>query len=166
MPGLVGSRLQTEHFCSSCKLHSLFCCEKPSAGDRRWGTLREAPEVSAFPNQGKSRAGAAWLIDLQQHQLKIPVQGSQGAGGGDTQLKEAGSLPISMALPLGCSVVGWEGRSLRLHSSCLCLLSFKTGQHLSYEDLKRFQSQDPDLAQVIIEESSAELWSCPFFFPW
>ncbi|NXT45887.1 CF089 protein, partial [Pluvianellus socialis] len=42
----------------------------------------------------------------------------------------------------------------------------KTGQHLSYEELKHFQSQDPDLAEVIIEENSAELWSCPFFFPW
>ncbi|KFV68974.1 Bombesin receptor-activated protein C6orf89, partial [Dryobates pubescens] len=42
----------------------------------------------------------------------------------------------------------------------------KTGQHLSYEELKHLQSQDPALAQVIIEESSAELWSCPFFFPW
>ncbi|KFU92442.1 Bombesin receptor-activated protein C6orf89, partial [Chaetura pelagica] len=42
----------------------------------------------------------------------------------------------------------------------------KTGQHLSYEELKHFQSQDPELAEVIIEENSAELWSCPFFFPW
>ncbi|KAF2978260.1 hypothetical protein EK904_013758 [Melospiza melodia maxima] len=42
----------------------------------------------------------------------------------------------------------------------------KTGQHLSYEELKHFQSQDPELAKVIIEENSAELWSCPFFFPW
>ncbi|KFO80410.1 Bombesin receptor-activated protein C6orf89, partial [Cuculus canorus] len=42
----------------------------------------------------------------------------------------------------------------------------KTGQHLSYEELKHFQSQDPDLAEVIIEENSAEVWSCPFFFPW
>ncbi|NXN33387.1 CF089 protein, partial [Nycticryphes semicollaris] len=42
----------------------------------------------------------------------------------------------------------------------------KTGQHLSYEELKHFQSQDPDLAEVIIEENSPELWSCPFFFPW
>ncbi|NWS50505.1 CF089 protein, partial [Probosciger aterrimus] len=42
----------------------------------------------------------------------------------------------------------------------------KTGQHLSYEELKHFQSQDPKLAEVIIEENSAELWSCPFSFPW
>ncbi|XP_010209255.1 PREDICTED: bombesin receptor-activated protein C6orf89 homolog [Tinamus guttatus] len=48
----------------------------------------------------------------------------------------------------------------------------KTGQYLSYEELKHFQSQDPGLAEVIIEEYSAELWSClprqsfPFFFPW
>ncbi|KFO06440.1 Bombesin receptor-activated protein C6orf89, partial [Balearica regulorum gibbericeps] len=42
----------------------------------------------------------------------------------------------------------------------------KTGQHLSYEELKHFQSQDPELAEVIIEENSAELWSCPFFLPW
>ncbi|KFV79992.1 Bombesin receptor-activated protein C6orf89, partial [Struthio camelus australis] len=48
----------------------------------------------------------------------------------------------------------------------------KTGQHFSYEELKRFQSQDPELAEVIVEENSAELWSClprqsfPFFFPW
>lgn len=49
---------------------------------------------------------------------------------------------------------------------------FKTGQHLSYEELKHFQSQDPELAEVVIEENSSELWSClprqsfPFFFPW
>ncbi|NWJ10673.1 CF089 protein, partial [Crypturellus undulatus] len=48
----------------------------------------------------------------------------------------------------------------------------KTGQHLSYEELKHFQSQDPGLAEVIVEEYSAELWSClprqsfPFSFPW
>ncbi|XP_040392158.1 bombesin receptor-activated protein C6orf89 homolog isoform X1 [Cygnus olor] len=48
----------------------------------------------------------------------------------------------------------------------------KTGQHLSYEELKHFQSQDPELAEVVIEENSSELWSClprqsfPFFFPW
>ncbi|NWX91440.1 CF089 protein, partial [Nothoprocta ornata] len=48
----------------------------------------------------------------------------------------------------------------------------KTGQYLSYEELKHFQSQDPELAEVIIEEYSAELWSClprqsfPLFFPW
>ncbi|KFO84534.1 Bombesin receptor-activated protein C6orf89, partial [Buceros rhinoceros silvestris] len=41
----------------------------------------------------------------------------------------------------------------------------KTGQHLSYEELKHFQSQDPDLAEVIIEENSAELWSCPVIIP-
>lgn len=48
----------------------------------------------------------------------------------------------------------------------------KTGQHLSYEELKHFQSQHPELAEVVIEENSSELWSClprqsfPFFFPW
>uniref|UniRef100_A0A8C3PWC8 Chromosome 6 open reading frame 89 n=1 Tax=Chrysolophus pictus TaxID=9089 RepID=A0A8C3PWC8_CHRPC len=48
----------------------------------------------------------------------------------------------------------------------------KTGQSLSYEELKHFQSQDPELAEIIIEENSSELWSClprqsfPFFLPW
>ncbi|NXI38848.1 CF089 protein, partial [Galbula dea] len=42
----------------------------------------------------------------------------------------------------------------------------KTGQHLSYEELKHLQAQDPDLAEVIVEASAAELWSCPFSFPW
>ncbi|XP_052553995.1 bombesin receptor-activated protein C6orf89 homolog isoform X1 [Tympanuchus pallidicinctus] len=48
----------------------------------------------------------------------------------------------------------------------------KTGQSLSYEELKHFQSQDPELAEIIIEENSPELWSClprqsfPFFLPW
>ncbi|OXB84499.1 UNVERIFIED_CONTAM: hypothetical protein H355_010926 [Colinus virginianus] len=49
---------------------------------------------------------------------------------------------------------------------------FKTGQSLSYEELKHFQSRDPELAEIIIEENSSELWSClprqsfPFFLPW
>ncbi|XP_071434689.1 bombesin receptor-activated protein C6orf89 homolog isoform X3 [Pithys albifrons albifrons] len=38
----------------------------------------------------------------------------------------------------------------------------KTGQHFSSEELKHFQSQDPELAEVITEDNSAELWSCPF----
>lgn len=97
MPGLVGSRLQTKHFYASCKLHSMFCCEKLSDCDRLRATIRKTPEVSAFSNQGQS---------------------------------------------------------------------------LSYEELKHFQSQDPELADIIIEENSSELWSClprqsfPFFLPW
>ncbi|OXB67206.1 hypothetical protein ASZ78_015847 [Callipepla squamata] len=51
MPGLVGSRLQTEHFYTSCKLHSMFYCEKPSGCDRHCRAIRETPEVSAFSHQ-------------------------------------------------------------------------------------------------------------------
>ncbi|XP_025041528.2 bombesin receptor-activated protein C6orf89 homolog [Pelodiscus sinensis] len=51
-------------------------------------------------------------------------------------------------------------------------LIIKTGQHLSYEELKHFQSQYPELTEVTVEENSAELWRClprpmfPFAFPW
>lgn len=68
-----------------------------------------------------------------------------------------------------------EGRNSRCTTFflfCCCSVLFKTGQHLSYEELKHFQSQHPELAEVVIEENSSELWSClprqsfPFFFPW
>ncbi|XP_050812327.1 bombesin receptor-activated protein C6orf89 homolog isoform X1 [Gopherus flavomarginatus] len=51
-------------------------------------------------------------------------------------------------------------------------LLIKTGQHLSYDELKHFQSQYPELTEITIEENSAELWRClprqmfPFAFPW
>ncbi|KYO33113.1 hypothetical protein Y1Q_0014913 [Alligator mississippiensis] len=57
----------------------------------------------------------------------------------------------------------------KLHK-CQPLL-IKTRQYLSYEDLKHFQSQYPELAEVTIEENAADLWSChprdefPFAFP-
>lgn len=76
MPGLVGSRLQTERFRTSCKLHSLFCCEKPSDSDRLQRTIRKAPEASAFSNQGNAGICEAgwWVQTLEQHKPKTPAQ--------------------------------------------------------------------------------------------
>uniref|UniRef100_A0A8D0GTI3 Chromosome 6 open reading frame 89 n=1 Tax=Sphenodon punctatus TaxID=8508 RepID=A0A8D0GTI3_SPHPU len=51
-------------------------------------------------------------------------------------------------------------------------LLIKTGQHLSYDQLKHFQSLYPELTDFMVEEDSAELWSCiprhrfPFAFLW
>ncbi|NWZ41030.1 CF089 protein, partial [Brachypodius atriceps] len=86
----------------------------------------------------------------------------------------AGCRQNTSALPANCTVCSAVkslqivtdfkelSEKLQRHQPFL----IKTGQHLSYEELKHFQSQDPELAEVIIEENSAELWSCPFFFPW
>ncbi|KAM8795703.1 CF089 protein, partial [Eudromia elegans] len=92
----------------------------------------------------------------------------------------AGCWQNSSALAANCTacsavkslpvVADFEEISEKLQRSQPFLM--KTGQYLSYEELKHFQSQDPELAKVIIEEYSAELWSClprqsfPFFFPW
>lgn len=65
-----------------------------------------------------------------------------------------------------------EGRNPQCKAFYFVSVLFKTGQSLSYEELKHFQSQDPELAEIIIEENSSELWSClprqsfPFFLPW
>lgn len=65
-----------------------------------------------------------------------------------------------------------EGRNPQYTAFYFVSVLFKTGQSLSYEELKHFQSQDPELAKIIIEENSSELWSClprqsfPFFLPW
>ncbi|RLV90041.1 hypothetical protein DV515_00014576, partial [Chloebia gouldiae] len=86
----------------------------------------------------------------------------------------AGCRQNTSALPANCTVCSAVkslhivtdfrelSEKLQRHQPFL----IKTGQHLSYEELKHFQSQDPELAEIIIEENSAELWSCPFFFPW
>ncbi|XP_056367667.1 bombesin receptor-activated protein C6orf89 homolog isoform X2 [Oenanthe melanoleuca] len=86
----------------------------------------------------------------------------------------AGCRQNTSALPANCTVCS-AVKSLQIVTDLTELSEklqrhqpflIKTGQHLSYEELKHFQSQDPELAEVIIEENSAELWSCPFFFPW
>ena len=65
-----------------------------------------------------------------------------------------------------------EGRNTQWTAFYFVSVLFKTGQSLSYEELKHFQSQDPELADIIIEENSSELWSClprqsfPYFLPW
>ncbi|XP_057895846.1 bombesin receptor-activated protein C6orf89 homolog [Melospiza georgiana] len=79
----------------------------------------------------------------------------------------AGCRQNTSALPANCTVcsavkslhivtdLSELSQKLQRHQPFL----IKTGQHLSYEELKHFQSQDPELAEVIIEE----LWSCPFW---
>ncbi|POI28642.1 hypothetical protein CIB84_007608 [Bambusicola thoracicus] len=65
-----------------------------------------------------------------------------------------------------------EGRNPQCTAFYFVSVLLKTGQSLSYEEIKHFQSLDPELADIIIEENSSELWSClprqsfPFFLPW
>jgi len=44
-----------------------------------------------------------------------------------------------------------EGRNTQWTAFYFVSVLFKTGQSLSYEELKHFQSQDPELADIIIE---------------
>lgn len=39
--------------------------------------------------------------------------------------------------------------------------SHQTGQHLSYAEMKHFQSLYPELTNFVIQEEAAELWSSP-----
>ncbi|NXK94811.1 CF089 protein, partial [Formicarius rufipectus] len=82
----------------------------------------------------------------------------------------AGCRQNTSALPANCTVcsavktlqilteLGELAEKFQRHQPFL----IKTGQHLSPEELRRFQSQDPQVAEVTTEEPSAELWSCPF----